>query len=262
MIFLREICHKGLARLVGTYGSSPVEPWALKMLIEEAMEPDHINEQKIIEDILNIFTIPIEWLIDHTIQAKRLAVIFIRKAFNTHRKGINSWPKFLGWAFHFIADWGTPYHSPISKSNPFFKWIVSLGVIGVFINNIIKPSKNFSERLKISIDGALKGAGVGTAVGAIDLAIKHRIFEIRCDMRWKRHVFLVKDLFEAKLGYYPPFYQFDQKLKMFEEMMDKLRQKCNSLHRNWIMTSSNSEFADYLAQIAIIMDFACQIVTK
>ena len=251
-----------MARLVGTYGSTPMDLWAIELLINASIEPDRINKQKITDDISNAFSVPIERLFDHTIRAKELTVYFIHEAFNTRHKGINSWLKILGWAFHYIADWGTPHHSPISKSNPIPTWTVGGAISGAIINSIIKPGKNLGDALKKIVEGALWGGGLGFGAGAIDLVIKHSDFESLCDERWKTHSTLVKNHFEVKKGCRQLPNQLEPALKLLEEMMDNLRQKCNNLPVKWIKTCSKSEFADYMAQIGIIMDFACQIVVK
>ena len=43
---MKEICHKELARLVGTHGSSPVEPEALEIMVNATVEPDQIDRKK------------------------------------------------------------------------------------------------------------------------------------------------------------------------------------------------------------------------
>ena len=45
-------------------------------------------------------------------------------------------------------------------------------------------------------------------------------------------------------------------------MMDNLRVKCENLSADWIITSTNQEFASYMTEIANVMDVACCIIMK
>jgi len=117
VIFLREICHKGLAKLVGAYGSLSMNNEALSELIKASIEPDleiRKNIEKNLQNIPKVVPILFEWLIEHTIGAKEKAILNLKKAKNTHLKDDSSWIGFLGQTFHYITDWGTPYHAPLS----------------------------------------------------------------------------------------------------------------------------------------------------
>lgn len=110
--------------------------------------------------------------------------------------------------------------------------------------------------------GALVGAGISGVAGLISLAIEHNEFEIYCDERWEKHANLIRDSFKAIRGDQQILKQLGQALELLEQMMDILRQKCNNLSANWIYSSNESEFAEYMVQIAIVMDFACQIIMR
>lgn len=259
---MKDICHKGLAKLIGRYGSNPLEPWVLEILIDSAVEPDETNKQMIAEEIINILTIPIEWLVDHTIKAKVLAIRCIWEAYNAKHNNNHSWPRYLGWAFHYIADWGTPHHSPVSRSNPIPAFAGAGAIIGGIIGGITESGGDLGEVLLGIAKGALVGAGISGVAGLICLAIEHNEFEIRCDERWEKHANLIMDRFKAIRGDQQIPKQLGQALELLEQRMDILRQKCNNLSANWIYSSNESEFAEYMAQIAIIMDFACQIIMR
>jgi hypothetical protein len=259
---LKEICHSGLAMLIGEHGTFPVESWVLDTLISSSIEPDQINKQQMAKNLMNTLTISLEWLIDHTIRAKELAIRCVQMAIRAKRNGSNLWPRYLGWAFHYIADWGTPHHSPISKSNPVLASTGTGAVIGGVIGGISKSEEKLGAKLKRILKGALIGAGVGGGIGVLNLVIHHNEFENRCDQRWESAVALIKDSFiiVKRLQLHPS--QSQKALHTFQSMMVDLRESCNNLPADWINTSSDIEFADYMVKIALIMDFACQIVVS
>jgi len=256
---MKEICHKGLAELVGKYGSIPMEAWALEVLIKASIEPDEINKQKIAEDIINSLIIPIEWLVNHTIKAKSIAIRCIREAYHARCKNDTSWLRYLGWATHFIADWGTPPHSPTSRSNPVPALAGAGAIIGGIIGGIVKSESDLGEVLIGIAKGALIGAGISGVAGLIGLVIEHSDFEIKCDKRWESATQLIKDNFKRKKGRKSPHEQLEQALEKFELMMDNLRQKCDNLPPEF---KDNTKFAEYMTDIAIVMDFAFQIIVR
>lgn len=256
---MKDFCHIELARLVGTYGAISMEQWALEMLVNSAVEPDQINKRKIMENITNVLTVPIEWLFDHTIRAKDLAVQCLLKALKAHHEGNYYWPICLGWAFHFIADWGTPHHSPTSKSNPVLRLVIN-AIIESIVSGISKSGKQSWDILKEMLKEALIRVGVSGLTGLITLAINHYVFEIYCDKRWKSQALLIRNRFKTINWSQNPPKQIKTAFKTFEEMMDNLRYDANNLRSNWILDSKDSEFIDYMVQIAIVMDFAYQII--
>ena len=256
---MKEICHKGLAELVGKYGTLPMENWALEEVIKASIEPDEINKQKIAEDIINSLIIPIEWLVNHTIKAKSIAIRCIREAYYAKSKNDTSWLRYLGWTTHFIADWGTPPHSPTSKSN-LVPALAGVGaIIGGIIGGIDKSESDLGEVLIGIAKGALIGAGISGVVGLISLAIEHSDFEIKCDRHWESATQLIEDNFKRKKGLTNPHEQLEQALEKFELMMDNLRQKSDNLPSEF---KDNIELAEYMADIAVVMDFAFQIIVR
>lgn len=256
---MKKICHKGLAELVGKYGSIPMEVWALEVLIKASIEPDEINKQKIAEDIINSLIIPIEWLVNHTIKAKSIAIRCIWEAYNAKSRNDTSWLRYLGWATHFIADWGTPPHSPTSRSNPVPALVGAGAIIGGVIGGIEKSGSDLGEILIGIAKGALIGAGISGVAGLIGLAIEHSDFEIKCDKHWESIAHLIKDNFIRKKGRKYPPEQLEQALEKFELMMDNLRQKSDNLPSEF---KDNIELAEYMADIAVVMDFAFQIIAR
>jgi len=270
---LKEISHKGLARVVGTYGTYPLEQEGLESIIKASVEPDLINRQRITENFINALTIPIEWLIDHGIYAKDLAIHFINEACEAKKNNDRSWSRSLGWAFHFITDWGTPHHSLMSNSNPVIpsaklgaKTGAISGGIGGFIKGITKPNTSFWEVvldvLKGVGMGAVIGTGAGAGAGVIELAFDHNNFENHCDVLWEEKIQSIRDNFRVKVGEQQLPEQLTSALNLFEEKMNSLRQLCENLPANWIDTCDGDEYSEYMIEIALVMDLACQIVIE
>lgn len=255
---MKEICHKGLARLVGTYGTFTVEPEVLESIVNASVEPDQIDRRRFSE---NLFY-GIKWLSNHTIKAKNLAVKYLRKAYDARSRNNNSWSRDLGITFHFITDWGTPHHSPTSNSNLVLELTQAGAQLGGSIGVISESGTNFLDTLKGFVKGALLGGGISGGIGLIFLYFSHKYFESRCDERWEENVRLVREHFRAKLGHPQPPEQFNLALDLFEEKMNNLYQQSENLPANWIDTYNDVEYADYMSDIAIVMDLACQIVIR
>lgn len=117
---MREITHKGLARLVGLYGSHAIDSDNLQILESSSVEPDEINREGLRKGMLEAIMTSIGWFADHTDRAKELSIQNINKTSEAYHSGDQSWSRWLGWVFHFITDWATPYHS----SNTMSKYIL------------------------------------------------------------------------------------------------------------------------------------------
>ena len=185
---MKEICHKGFARLVGTYGTMPMEPEALEIIINASVEPDQIDKEIFSK---NVFY-GAKWLYNHTIGAKELAVNYLRNAYDAHASDESSWIRELGFAFHFITDWATPQHS--LNSNLLTGLTKTGAQLGGAIGGISEPDKDSSKELK----GSLIGGGILGIVGLVALQISHSRFESRCDKRWEKNTQLVTEIFRAK----------------------------------------------------------------
>ncbi len=253
---MKEICHKELARLVGTHGSSPVEPEDLEIMVNATVEPDQIDRKRFSEN----FFYGIKWLFNHTIGAKKLAVNYIRKASEAHAWDNRSWSRCLGFAFHFIADWATPHHSPTSNSNPILDFTQAGVQLGGTIGGIYESGNSLEDELIGFLKGALIGGGIFGGIGTIFLYFSHRNFESRCDERWEENAQLVTKLFREKVGHQQLPDQYEQALDLFEKKMNNLSQLCENLPAIWINTCDDAEYADYMVEIALVMDCACQIV--
>lgn len=113
---MKEITHKGLARLVGLYGSHAIDSNDLQILESSSVEPDEKNRENLGKGMFEAIMTSIGWFADHTAKAKELSIQYINKASEAYNSADHSWSRWLGWSFHFITDWATPYHSLKSMS--------------------------------------------------------------------------------------------------------------------------------------------------
>ncbi len=259
---MKNKCHQELAKLVATSGLVKFNQDQVSKLIQASIEPDETNKQRIMENIIDALTIPVEWLVNHTIRAKDLAIRCVWSAYESRRKNDPSWTHYLGWAFHYIADWGTPQHSPISRSNP-VPAMTGLGaIIGGVLGGLSKDGKELGEVLEGIAKGALIGAGISGVAGIVGLVIEHNEFEIRCDARWDNNLNLIKKNFNKIKEQFIPPNKIGLAFENLEILLGNLRFECNNLQPDWIFKSSDIDYSNYMAVIARIMSFACQIVVR
>ena len=236
---MREITHKGLARIVGLYGSRAIDSDNLQILESSSVEPDEINRERLREGMIEAIMTSIVWFADHTDKAKELSIQNINKAYEAYNSGDPSWSRWLGWVFHFIADWATSYHSSSIMS----KYILDSKRD---IND--KESENGVESIWIILlEKVLKLA---------KFKADHDKFENICEERWQQNNTIIKDNFikfkENSISFVD--------LEIFSEKMDKLRAKSENKLLEWITDCSDQEFSLYMMDIAKVMDVACRIV--
>ena len=247
LILLREICHRELACLVGRFGACPLDQDNLAILISSSVEPDQDK-------------ISLKKLYDHTINARRLTLRNIKIAIVNRRECNPLWIKYLGWAFHFITDWGTPYHSPISISNPvIWKTLLNttIGIISEYVNTM------GNDRKKRILGIAKKALEIGLPTLGTELKnliINHGEFEDFCDNQWIEYKSLIHNKFMLRKVRYRPSMQLGQTFEELNSLMNNLRQYCNNMPSDWTKNCDGSKFADYMVKIANVLDFACQIV--
>lgn len=92
---MKELTHKGLARLVGLYGFHSIDSNNLEILVSSSVEPDLINREEIGKGISKAFMTSIGWLADHTDRAKELSIQNINKAIEAYNFGDPSWSRWL-----------------------------------------------------------------------------------------------------------------------------------------------------------------------
>ncbi|MFX1480797.1 MAG: hypothetical protein ACFFCI_22140 [Promethearchaeota archaeon] len=231
---MREIAHKGLARIVGLYGSHVINSDDLQILETSSVEPDEKNREELRKGMFEAVMTSIGWFADHTMRAKELSIQYINMAFEAYNSGDPSWSRLLGWSFHFITDWATPYHNPKTMS----KYIADSK------NKELASDESFLSNFLNGISGLLK------------FKIEHDRFEILCEERWQQSESIIKD----------NFIKFKQKrrflvdIEIFDAMMDKLQAKNENLLFDWIIDCPDHEFAKYMTSIAILLDAACSLV--
>ncbi len=235
---MREITHKGLARLVGLYGSHAIDSDNLQILESSSVEPDEINREGLRKGMLEVITTSIRWFLDHTAKAKELSIQYINKASEAYNSGDQSWSRWLGWVFHFITDWATPYHSSDTMS----KYILD-SKSDIFN----KESENGGEIFWTILDRLFN---------LVKFKADHDKFEEICEERWQQNDSIIKDNIikfkENSISFVD--------LEIFSEEMDELRAKSENKLLDWITDCSDQEFSLYMTDIAKVMDVACRIV--
>ncbi len=260
---MRERCHKGLAELVGAYGSVHINKKFLPELVIASVEPDLKNTQNIennLDDLPKIIIILSKWFIEHTIGAKELAFLNLRNSYEARLKDDPSWIGFLGLVFHYITDWGTPYHSPVSLANP----VIPTTVIGGISTGVLRLILNWISGSREILNGVTKwglsGAAASGGISLISLYLEHKNFEEQCDEYWDNNKNLITKQFLAqKKGFHLPR-NFEEAIEIFEKKMKDLRTLCNNTSPNWILSSVGKNYANYMVQIAVVMDLAIQII--
>jgi len=235
---MKEITHKGLARLVGLYGSFSIDTDNLQILESSSVEPDEINREGLRKGMLEGIMISIRWFADHTDKAKELSIQNMNKTFDAYNSGDQSWSRWLGWVLHFIADWATPYHS----SNTMSKYIYD-SKSDIFN----EESENRSGPLWTILDRFFN---------LVKFKADHDKFEAICEERWQQNEFIIKDNFIKFKENRISFKDFG----IFSEKMDELRAKYEDKLLDWIKKCSDKEFSWYMVEIAKVMDFACCII--
>ncbi len=174
---MREITHKGLARLVGLYGSHTIDSDNLQILESSSVEPDEINREELRKGMFEAIMTSMVWFADHTDRAKELSIQFINKTSEAYNSGDQSWSRWLGWVFHFITDWATPYHS----SNTMSKYILDSK------SDIFNKE---SEKVGISFWTILD-----KLLNLVKFKADHDKFEDICEDRWSQYNSIIKDNF-------------------------------------------------------------------
>ncbi len=235
---MKEITHKGLARLVGLYGSHAIDSDNLQILESSSVEPDEINREGLGKGMFEAIMTSVGWFTDHTFKAKELSIQYINKASEAYNSGDHSWSRLLGWCFHYITDWVTPYHSLKSMSR------------------YISDSKSYkSNKESANDDGFFLNFLKGVS-GLLKFKIDHDKFEVICEERWQQNEPIIKDNLIKFKNNRMSFVD----LEIFNEMMNELQVKCENLLLDMIIDCSDQEFALYMTDIAIVMDVACCIV--
>ncbi|TFF99517.1 MAG: hypothetical protein EU541_04730 [Promethearchaeota archaeon] len=256
-----------MSKLVGKWGTIQIPSRNLEKLIEFSIEPDQIHKQKIVENLFENLSVSFEWLINHTVRAKKMAIQSIKIAYKERQQGSIAWVQHLGWAFHFITDWATPHHSPSSKSNPIPAMVgfgaLFGGILGGLSTSSKKEKKERKNYFKEIIKGSLIGAGVMGTAGTVKLSKNHNKFEDICDERWQTLTFdTISPIFKEKKINLNLSQDWNTQLSEFQKLMKDLRNYANNLPSDWIDTCDQKEFIEYMIKIAIVMDFAAQMIMK
>lgn len=231
---MRQYIHEELTRLVGShYNISPME-----RLMYASHEPDRIREEAIKNAKQYSFSNTLSWFVNHTARARKLAL----KCVNTADG--DDWVQRLGWAYHFIVDYATTYHSFSSKSNP-MPTLIKTGVDA--------GRKLSSNKTAVSM---MVGAGVMSIAGGVIWKKKHNEFEKMCDVRWE---WLDKNRVYAEFNAQRPTVP-NGSIKHLNNKMLKLHKFTNTLSTQWLYDCTQEEFKEYMFKIANVMDYATHLV--
>lgn len=243
---MKSIVHQGLAKLVIQMANVQIRSFEAKDIVKASIEPDLFYKQEIEANLLNTPKVLYNWWKEHSLWAKDLAIIYIKEAQKAYRDQQSNWTQYLGWAFHFITDRATPYHSP-NKLNPLVNSIQDDFEEGA--NSL----KGFS--VKSQIAGGLLNVGAKVFSKAIDLKINHDDFEDLCDEKWISCKTMISEIL---LSLKKPHRSIN--LSLIESKMNRLHEKYKDISIKWINTNNNYE--TYMAEIVFIMDLAYQFIFK
>ena len=261
---MREICHKGLARMAGVYGSVRVQKKLLPELINASVEPDLEYRQKIEDNLGNIFKlIPtvFKWFYEHTIGAKDEAILNLKNAHYALIKGDQEWIRFLGRTLHFIADWGTLYHSPSSMVDIIIPTSIMGGIGAGLLSLVFNWLEESDEIIENSAKWGLFGAIASGGFSMVNQYLEHKNFEKKCDEYWDRYENLINKKFTAIKNQFHFPKDFEDAVEIFEEIMNDLGNISKNTITDMFFKNNGSSFSDYMVQIAIIMDFTIRIVS-
>ncbi len=244
---MEPIVHQGLSNLVIQMGNVQIRSYEAKNIVKASIEPDLLNKQEIEANMLKTPKVLYNWWKEHSLWAKDLAIIYIKEAQKAYRDQESNWTQYLGWAFHFITDRATPYHSP-NKLKPLINSIQDDFEEGA--NSL----KGFS--VKSQIAGGLLNVGANLFSKAIDLKINHDDFEDLCDEKWISCKSMISEIL---LSLKKPDRSIIN-LSFIEKKINYLHEKYKDISLKWINTNNNYE--KYMAEIVFVMDLAYQFIFK
>ncbi len=235
---MREIIHRSLTQLVGLNGSHKIDPKYLQILESSSVQPDEIRREQISKGMLEAIKGSIGWVTEHTMKAKELAIENVIKAYEAYNSRDLSWLKFLGWCFHYIADWATPYHSVRLMA----KYILD------------SENDNSNEKSQDTDSGWIKL--LNKISNLLKFKVEHDKFEDICEKRWDE----IESVVIEKFIKFKNNSSFSVDINKFDNLMDELRLKVDDLSADWANRSTPQDFASYITRIAILMDIACRLV--
>lgn len=257
-----ENTHFSLTELVISLGFKNFNEDMIDQLLEATIEPDKINKELIAKDISNLLTVPIKWLINHTVRSKYLALLCITKAVDSYQRGNMNYIRLLGWGLHYIVDRATPHHSVTSNVNN-VPILTGLGIfLGGLYGGLKKSGQGTREVLKGIAKGAIGGGALGGSAAVVGLAIDHNAFEIYCDNQWNNHATLIEKKYKKHKKIAKISENNQEATNQLSNLLDQLHEMANNLSVNWRTNFIGEVFADYMVKIASVMEIACKIVIR
>ncbi|MBN1802560.1 MAG: hypothetical protein JW891_13695 [Candidatus Lokiarchaeota archaeon] len=242
---MKEKVHQGLARLVIRLETVQINFEQARKIVHSSIQPDVLNKQEIEKNILNTPQILWDWWKDHSLQANNLAIIYIQEAQKAYRQKQSIWTRYLGWAFHFITDRLTPYHSP-DKLNPVIN----------SINGQFKKGFNALKGFKLPyrLSNGILFLVSKFSLKALSLKVDHDHFEKICEQKW----LACKDLTSLIFQNLKKNKSLIINLELIKKKLEYLYEKYKNISTDWIITDKN--YANYMAEIAFIMHLVYQYV--
>lgn len=244
---MREKVHQGLADLVIQWGAVQLELTQAREIVDASIEPDILHKKEIEANVTNRPREYYNWWVDHTVWAANLAITYTQEAQKARLNNQSNWTQLLGWAFHFFTDRATPYHSP-DKLDPMIDSIEDNYEKGA------KSLKDYSTRSQLA--GGILNAGVNLISKAINLKLNHDYFETHCENKWDACVSLTSEIFLSL-----------DKPEKDEITPDLIQNKLDELYKNYNnlkvrMITTDKDYANYMADIAFVLDIANRFVLK
>lgn len=242
---MRKLVHTGLSRIVTYYGTIKFDAKQAEKIIWESIQPDELNRQEIEKNVQNKPVILLGWWVDHSLCPHVMAEDFIEDTKKDYKNKKSSWVQHLGYSFHFIVDRSTPYHDPNRVEeigNSFMKRYEE----GVNYHSGFKPGWRV-------VLGIVKGL-TDTYVESMDLKEEHDKFEDVCESRWAEHCELVLKQFLDKKE------EIKVTIESLRDSLQKVHEAYKAKNLAWLKNCSKEDFSAFMANIAYVMDLACQYV--
>ena len=244
---MKPIVHQGLSNLVIQMGNVQIRSHEAKNIVKESIEPDNLKKQEIEANLLKAPQLLYKWWEEHSLWSNLLAIKYIKEAQKAYRYRQSNWTQHLGYAFHFITDRATPYHSP-NKLN------LLINSIQDDFETVANKLKGFSVISKIA--GGLFNVGTNFFSKAIGLKINHDKFENLCEEKWISSKIMISKIL---LSLRKPDRSIIN-LSFIEKKINYLHEKYKEISLKWININNNYE--KFMAEIAFVMDLAYQFIFK
>ncbi len=130
-------------------------------------------------------------------------------------------------------------------------------ILSLFANKLNGNDENLKNATKWGIVGAV----VSGIFSLINQYLDHKKFEEQCDEYWDKYENLIIQKFKSIKKKFNTHKFFEEAVEIFEMKMNNLLNISNDTTPDWILLENGYNFADYMVQIALVIDFANQIIS-